>query len=145
MHYRIFCFRFMDFDNINIQKTICSIIKKFKQTCSLKVMAYSFYIIYVLLSILCIGPLTRINKSYFLLSTRQDEFISTPNIITLLPNPLPLDQEKVPFTTNLFPIPECLFLSKSALLINLTAPSKGFPNFKSEFRLNIRKSILYTI
>ena len=40
------------------------------------------------------------------------------NIITFLPNPLPLDNEKLPCESNPVPYPEYLYLSKSAFLVN---------------------------
>ena len=51
------------------------------------------------------GPLLKINIFFFLLSACTEE-ISTPNIIRLLPNPSPLDNEKVPHTSNPIPYPE---------------------------------------
>ena len=46
----------------------------------------------------------------FLLSTCADELYmcrSTPNIITFLPNPLPLDNENLLRASNPVPYPEC--------------------------------------
>ena len=55
--------------------------------------------------------------------------MSAPNIITFFPNPLPLDNEKLPHASNTIPYPEYLYLSKSVVfLVNLTAPNKEFLN-----------------
>ena len=55
-----------------------------------------------------------------------------------LPNLLPSDNE---FSCASKPIayPEYLYLSKSAFLVNLTAPNKEFPNVKSTLCLNGHK------
>ena len=49
----------------------------------------------------CVGSFPRIKISFFLLSIFVNEVISTPNIITFLPTPLP--NEKLPCLLN--PIP----------------------------------------
>ena len=51
--------------------------------------------------------------------------MSTPRIITFLPNPV-LGNEKLPFLSNPIPYPEYPYFSMSALLVNLTAPNKQF-------------------
>ena len=57
----------------------------------------------------CVGPLSRIKMSYFLLSTWTEELISTPKIITFLPNPS-LGNEKDVFVSNPIPYPGYLYL-----------------------------------
>ena len=55
----------------------------------------------------------------------MDELISAPNVITFFyQNLLPLDNEKLPHASNSIPDPEYLYFSKSAFLVNLTAPNK---------------------
>ena len=57
--------------------------------------------------------------------------MSTANIITFLPNPIPLDQEKLPRASNPIPYSEHLHWSKSGVFsVNLTAPEKEFSNGK---------------
>ena len=73
----------------------------------------------------CVGPLSKIKISFFLLSIFVEELISTPKIITFLPNPIPGD-EKLPYLSNPIPCPEYLHLSISAFLVKLTAPNKKF-------------------
>ena len=73
----------------------------------------------------CVGPIPNINMSVPLLSTWIDEFISTPKIITFLPNPPPGD-EKLPFLSNPVPYPEYQYLSKSVFFVKVTAPNKQF-------------------
>ena len=73
----------------------------------------------------CVGPLPKIKISFFLLSIFVDELMSTPKIITFLPNPIPGD-EKLPCLSNPIPYPEYLYLSLSAFLVRLTAPNKQF-------------------
>ena len=51
-----------------------------------------------------VGPLPRINISFFLLSTYTEEFISTRKIITFLPNPIAI--EKVQGLSYSIPYPE---------------------------------------
>ena len=72
-------------------------------SCSLKFIAYNFSAVNVVLPNHCNGPLSKIKISLFLLSICADELISALNIMALLPNPLPSDNEKVPFRIN--PIP----------------------------------------
>ena len=62
---------------------------------------------------------------FFLISVFVDELMSTPRIITFLPNPVP-GNEKLPFLSNPIPYPEYPYFSMSALLVNLTAPNKQF-------------------
>ena len=54
-----------------------------------------------------------------------DELVSTPKIITFLPNPVP-ENEKLPCLLNPFPYPKYPYLSVSAFLVRLTAPNKQF-------------------
>ena len=51
--------------------------------------------------------------------------MSTPKIITFLPNPVP-GYEKLPCLSNPNPYVEYLYLSISAFLVRLTAPDKQF-------------------
>ena len=51
--------------------------------------------------------------------------MSTPKIITFLLNPVPVS-EKLPCLPNPIPYPEYTYLSMSAFLVRLTAPSKQF-------------------
>ena len=51
--------------------------------------------------------------------------MSTPRIITFLPNPVP-GNEKLLFLSNPIPYPEYPYFSMSALLVNLAAPNKQF-------------------
>ena len=53
-------------------------------------------------NLIFVGPLRRI-ISFFLLSTRTDELISAPNVITFLPTPQPFDSENLPRALN--PVP----------------------------------------
>ena len=62
----------------------------------------------------CIGPLSRIKMSSFLLSAWTEELVSTPKIITVLPNPS-LGNEKVAFISNPIPYPGYLHLPILAL------------------------------
>ena len=61
----------------------------------------------------CMAPFPRMKISFFVLSTWIEELISTPKIITLLPN-LPPENEKIPCLSNPSPYPEYLYLSISA-------------------------------
>ena len=54
-----------------------------------------------------------------------DELMSTPKIITFLPNPVP-GNEKRPCLSNPIPYPEYPFLSMSAFLGRLITPNKQF-------------------
>ena len=65
-----------------------------------------------------------------MLSTCTEELISTPKIITILPNPL-VGNEKVPFVSNPIPYPDYLYLSISTFFTNLTAPNREFPSIES--------------
>ena len=78
----------------------------------------------------CVGPSLRIRMSFFLLSICTEKLISTPKIITLLPNP-PLGCEKTPFQSNPIPYPHYLYLLVSAFLVILTAPNKQFSKVMS--------------
>ena len=72
-----------------------------------------------------VGPSPRIEISFFLLSTCIEELISSPKIITLQPNATP-ENEIVPRPSNPVPYRKYLYLSISALLVNLSAPNKQF-------------------
>ena len=82
-----------------------------------------FYAVSVVSSNPWVGPSPRIKISFFLLSTCPEELISVPKIITLQPNS-PVGNEKVPLLSNPVLYPEYLYLSRSAFLVNLTAPNK---------------------
>ena len=73
----------------------------------------------------CVGPTPKINMSFPLLPTWIDEFISAPKIIIFWPN-LPPGNEKLPLLSNPIPYPEYSYLSISAFLVKVTAPSKQF-------------------
>ena len=73
----------------------------------------------------CVGPSLKIKIYFFLLSIFVDELMSTPKIITFLPNPVP-GNEKLPCLSNPIPYPEYPYLSMSAFLVKLTAPNKQF-------------------
>ena len=62
--------------------------------------------------------------------------MSVPNIITFSSNPLPSDNEKLPCASNPILYPEYLYLSKSAIPVNLTTPNKEFSNVKSALSLD---------
>ena len=64
--------------------------------------------------------------SFFLLPACTEELLSTPYIITFLPNPSPLDTEKNPRTSNTITYLEQEYLSESGFLFHLTAPNKKF-------------------
>ena len=81
---------------------------------------------------LYVGPSPRINISFFLLSTCTEELMSTPQILTLQPNP-PLENENVPCPSNPVLYPEYLYSSKLAFLVNLTAPNKQFSKVGSKY------------
>ena len=72
----------------------------------------------------CVGPLPRIEMSFFLLSIFDDELVSTPKIMTFLPISLP--NEKDVSLWNPVPYPEYPYLSISEFLVSLTDPSKQF-------------------
>ena len=87
-------------------------------------MEYVFlHSVYVLILVLGLYPKSK--YLFFLLSVFAEELISTPKIITFLPNPIPGD-EKLPYLSNPIPCPEYLHLSISAFLVKLTAPNKHF-------------------
>ena len=87
-------------------------------------MEYVFlHSVYVLILVLGLYPKSK--YLFFLLSVFAEELISTPKIITFLPNPIPGD-EKLPYLSNPIPCPEYLHLSISAFLVKLTAPNKKF-------------------
>ena len=62
---------------------------------------------------------------FVLLPVFVDELMSSPKIITLLPNPVP-GNEKFPCLSNPTPRPEYLYLSIAAFLVRLTAPNEQF-------------------
>ena len=65
-------------------------------------------------------------KTYFFqLSIFVEELISTPKIITFLPNSIPGD-EKLPCLSNPISNPKHLYLWISAFLVKLIAPNKQF-------------------
>ena len=63
----------------------------------------------------------------------------------LVPNPLPSDNKKLPCELNAIPYPDYLYSSKSAFLVNLTAPNKEFANIKLALCANGHKFISYKI
>ena len=75
----------------------------------------------------CEGPSSRIKMSYLLLSTCTEELISTPKIITFLPNQ-PVGNEKNPVISNPISYLEYLYWSTSVFFTNLTAPDNEFPS-----------------
>ena len=68
-----------------------------------------------------IVPLPTIKISFFLVSTCQQELLSTLNIITCLPNLAPPNNEKNEHELNSIPFEEYEYLSGSAFSVNLTA------------------------
>ena len=82
----------------------------------------------VVSSNICIGPLPRIRISFFLLSACADELISTPKIMTFLPDPLLSDNVKLSLVSDTDPYSQYLYLSRSAFLVSLTANNKEFLN-----------------
>ena len=73
----------------------------------------------------CVGPLPKIKISFFLLSICTKALISTPKVITFLPNPISRN-EKFPCLSNPIPYPEYLYLSKSAFLVKITEQINNF-------------------
>ena len=73
----------------------------------------------------CVGPFLTIKVSFFLLSIFVYELISTPKILTFLPNPVP-ENEKLPCLSNPIPNPKYLYLSMPTFLVKVTAPNKQF-------------------
>ena len=57
-------------------------------------------------------------------------------IITFLPNPLPLHNEKVSFISYPLLYLDYFYLSISTFFTSLTAPNKGFPSDASSLCLN---------
>ena len=88
---------------------------------SVKLIEYIFPALGVC-SNLCVGPFPKNKLSFFLLSIFVDELISTPKIITFLPNPVP-GNEKLICLSDPIPQPEYPYLSISAFLVNVTAPN----------------------
>ena len=89
---------------------------------------YSTSLVNVLSSNPPVGPLLRIKISFFLLSACREELLSTPNVITFLPNLLLPDNKKASHASNPIPFQEQKYLSGSAFLVNLRAPNKEFNN-----------------
>ena len=54
-----------------------------------------------------------------------DKLISTPKIITVLPNPIPGDK-KLPCLSNQIPYPEYLYFLIAAFLVRISASNKQF-------------------
>ena len=73
----------------------------------------------------CVAPSLKIKIYLFLLSIFVDELISTPKIITILPNPVP-GNEKLPWLSNPIPYPKYPYLLMSEFLVRLTALNKQF-------------------
>ena len=77
----------------------------------------------------CLGPLRRIELSFFLLSIFADDdyskdyYISTCTVNFYI---LPLEWEKNQCLSNPILYPEYLYWSKSAFSVKLTAPNKHF-------------------
>ena len=71
-----------------------------------------------------------------MLSTCTEELISTPKIITMLPNMLQ-GYEKAPFSLNPIPYPEYLHLIISAVLVSLTAPNRQFSRVMSSSKIAV--------
>ena len=65
-----------------------------------------------------------------MLSIFVDEIMSTPKIITFLPNPIPRN-EKLPCLSNPISYSEYLYLSTLTCLVKLTAPNKIFSSVES--------------
>ena len=79
-------------------------------------------------------PLPKIKIYFFLLSIFVDELISTPKVITFLPNPVP-ENEKLSCLSNPIPYPEYLHLSISAFLVKLTTPNKQSSSVRQSLML----------
>ena len=107
----------------------CATLCKLKQNfllCSVKSIELFFSEINFVSHNLCVVLSPRIKIYFFWLSTCAEEPISTPNIITFLPNPLAT--ENIPRLSSLIPYREYLYLSMSAFLNHLAAPNKEFSN-----------------
>ena len=77
-----------------------------------------------------VGPSPRINISFPLLSTRTDEPISAPKIMTFFPK-LPSVNKNSERESNPMSLPVYLYLSRSAFLVSFKDPNKQLPNAKS--------------
>ena len=73
---------------------------------------------------------------FLLLPACTEELLSTPYIMTFLPNPSPLDTEKNPRASNTITYLEQEYLSESGFLVHLTEPNKKFPNVTLMSRLS---------
>ena len=71
-------------------------------------------------------------RHFLVLSVRTDELLSTPKIITFLPQEFKI--EKSQREPNPMPYPECEYLSRSAFLVNLAAPNKQSFGVKTVFK-----------
>ena len=131
----------MNFNTVNKYITLASLYCKFRQIlfcCSVKLFFCSQGgVIYP-----SVGPF---QESKYLSFCYQYacpyEVIPAQNIVTVLPNPLPSDNEKLPCISNPIPHPECLYLSSSVFFTNLTVPNKEFPGVKLLLCLNDHKFI----
>ena len=63
-----------------------------------------------------VGTLVKIKIYFFFLSTCTEELVSTPKIITFLPNPV-TGNEELPCLSNPITYPEYLYLLISAFLV----------------------------
>ena len=71
----------------------------------MKLAEYAVSVVIVVSSNSSVKTLLRIKISFFLLSAWTEGLLSTPNIITFLPNPSPLWSEKAERESNLVPYP----------------------------------------
>ena len=71
----------------------------------MKLAEYAVSVVIVVSSNSSVKTLLRIKISFFLLSAWTEGLLSTPNIITFLPNPSPLGSEKAERESNLIPYP----------------------------------------
>ena len=106
---------------------------------SAKLIENSFSAVNVASSNLSAGRLPRIKISFFLLNRWA------LNIMSFLLNPLPWNNKRLPRASNTVPYPESESLSRSAVLVNLTAPYKKSSNVKSRTCANYHKFIIFSI
>lgn len=71
----------------------------------MKLAEYAVSVVIVVSSNSSVKTLLRIKISFFLLSAWTEGLLSTPNIITFLPNPSPLWSEKAERESNPIPYP----------------------------------------
>ena len=109
--------------------------------CFVNITEYFFSAVSLVSSSFCVGLLPRIKILFFFFSIYINELISTQNIITFLPSPLPSDNEKLPFALNSAPYLEYKYLSGSAYVVNSIAPNIECPKSKSLSALNSLKFI----